>query len=184
VIPWWSLVLFWPFHLFTRAEIYTKRLLMRAKVPDASEVVPNLYVGGWFADWASSQTSQRWHCIVDLTTEYGERAHSEVYLCAPVWDGNPPAPADIERCARLLVESAAKGPTLCHCASGIGRSATVACAALVKGGHAADLPAALALLQQRRHVVRLNAKMRAALVSWAREFAPGTAVWQDKEKSS
>jgi hypothetical protein len=166
----WSLAVFWPFHLFTRVEIYSKRFLFRAKTADASEIVPNLWVGGWFADWAAKATGTHWHCILDLTTEYGERGTSDVYLCTPVWDGNPPSPADIDRGARLLVDSISRGPTLCHCASGIGRSATVVCAALVVGGHAKDLPAALALLQQRRAVCRLNNKMQAALDDWAAQY--------------
>src|SRR5688500_15832217 len=45
--PWWSLALFWPWHLFTRL---LARLHRRTHGNPVTEVWPGLWVGGWPQD--------------------------------------------------------------------------------------------------------------------------------------
>jgi protein-tyrosine phosphatase len=163
-LPWWSWVLFWPFHLYNYSLVMLKKWTFRSKVEDVSQVLPNWYIGGWFSDGLADV--QKWHAIVDLTTEFHERADTEHYLNIPVWDGNPPSPQDIDTAAHFLALHATQGPTLCHCAAGIGRSTTVLCAALVHAGKAKDYKEALGLIKSKRSIVRLNRKMENALQAW------------------
>lgn len=171
-VPWWSFAVFWPFHGFNMLAMYVKALTVRRNVAFGTEVLPGLWIGGWFTDRVPGV--QRWRAVLDLTTEFSERADTDHYLCLPVWDGNPPSPAQLEQGARFLSRHhrAAAGATMCHCAFGIGRSTTMLCAALIYDGHADTVEAALALIKEKRPIVRLNAKMRRSLALWVQQRQP------------
>ncbi len=163
-LPLRSYIAFWPFHLWNYIEILSKKYIFRRQVEDVTMVINQWYIGGWFSDSQCDIT--QWEAIVDLTAEFYERAECKHYLNIPVWDGNPPSVVDIDRAAKFISKHAKYGPTLCHCAAGIGRSSTVMCAALVDSKMASDYKEAFKMIQAKRPIVRLNRKMIAALEEW------------------
>lgn len=141
---------------------------------------------------------KQWGGIVDLTVEFEESCFNQCapngYLNLSCWDGVPPPPADIQvaalHCAKISqawasahTSSAAAStigttspsthPILVHCAHGRGRSTTVLVAALVASGCFATWEEAFAHCKSKRPCVKLNAKMRAALTNWAKEYMGG-----------
>lgn len=75
--------------------------------------------------------------------------------------------------AALTPTSPSTHPILVHCAHGRGRSTTVLVAALVASGCFATWEGAFAHCKSKRPCVKLNAKMRAALTTWANEYIGG-----------
>jgi len=162
-IPWWSYVIFWPFHFVNMVLVYSKRYIFRRHIPLASEVLPGLWVGTYFSDVAYAV---EWQGIVDLTTEFSERSRAKNYLCLPSWDGIPATHTDLTRGAEFILKHWEEGPVLCHCAAGIGRSATMVCAALLLAEKANTVDDAVAIIREQRPIVRLNVKMKTALNAW------------------
>jgi protein-tyrosine phosphatase len=190
VIPLWSYILWWGFHLgnavFVRGAHYFRRL-RQPKLLAASEVVPGFYVGGWFVDEIEPRVSARrrnprtedealWAAVVDLTTELPERSRAAggaEYLNLPVWDGNAPSIKQMDRAAAFVGERfdqkrGNKTPIVIHCAFGVGRSVTVACACLVATGVCTDVDAAFCAIKRARPCARLNAQMSTRLKEWER----------------
>jgi hypothetical protein len=150
--------------------------------------------------YADKLKVKQWGGIVDLTVEFEESCFAQCapqgYLNLSCWDGVPPPPADIQvaalHCANIakmwassssaandggggggMVQtetSPSTHPILVHCAHGRGRSTTVLVAALVASGCFATWEEAFAHCKAKRPCVKLNAKMRAALTSWANEY--------------
>lgn len=162
-VPMWSLVVFWPFHLLNYAFLMLSRYTFRRNVPPATEILPDWWMGGIFSNEAGIS---KWHTVVDLTTEMSERAPSKRYLNVPLWDGNAPTTRQIEEAAKVMAKGAVYGPSLIHCAFGVGRSTTLMCAALVVGGHAKNTGEAFLMIKEKRACVRLNSQMRGALKMW------------------
>ena len=70
---------------------------------------------------------------------------------------------------KLSISESDNGTLLVHCFAGIGRSATVACAALIAEG--TDPAAAIAQVRARRHPLCVeSAAQRDALLDWGRRF--------------
>lgn len=154
----WALLLLGPFFLLTWATWHTARLLGREAC--THEVAPGVWVGRRpFAHELPEGTQ----AIVDLTAEFpaapAVRRHSG-YLCVPTLDGTPPDAAALRK---LLDELRGKDKVYLHCASGHGRSATVAAALLIARGIAAGVDEAEAQLRQRRPGIRLNAAQKRLL---------------------
>ena len=57
-----------------------------------------------------------------------------------------------------------------HCAQGIGRSACLLTACLVKARLAQDVWEAFLLIKRNRPVAHVNAKMKQALTAWERKY--------------
>jgi len=165
-VPWWSYVLFVGFHGPT--WLYTKlhRLADGTKgVNVADEVMPGWWVGGRYGN----ELEKIWAGIIDLTCEFPEncaRLDVDSYMLLRCWDGVPPTPEQLEQAAEFAVRMRAKGHVIVHCAHGRGRSTTAMCACLVKAGLFKTWPEALAAIQVKRKVCKLNSKMRVALDAW------------------
>jgi len=161
-VPWWSLVVFWPWHGMTRAILALRRL---GSEPLTAEIHPGWLLGGWPHDRA---LWSQWPAVVDLTCELPRRGPEQPYLCLPTWDGTAPRQEDIRRGVAFAVEQRAKGRSvLVHCAAGHGRSATVLAAALVEAGLHATWQEAVAHMRSVRPGVGLVTEQRAALHEWA-----------------
>lgn len=174
-LPWWSVIVWFgfigPTWLYTALHtLLGKRYL---SVPYATEVLDGWWLGGRYTDLLSNRP-KRFSCVLDLTCELPERLRDDTdeYKLVACWDGSPPSPEQIEEAAVFVAAAAAKGKVLVHCSHGRGRSTTAICAALVKAGKFDDWRDAFAACKLTRPVVKLNAKMRAALEAWHAKFGP------------
>lgn len=124
-IPWWSYLLFFPFHIPTiaytavhtkcgRMKHYikaedshdgstTKQKVSKVPVPVASQVQPGWWIGGCYA----YQLNIQWAAVIDLTVEFPEKCRSSTqrYLCLPTWDGVPASPEQLEKAAVFCMEA-------------------------------------------------------------------------------
>lgn len=165
MVPVWSILIFWAFHLLNYLYLYAMHYSTRRTVPSVSRILtvsPNLYIGGFFPD----NSVERWSHVLDLTSEFSEQRSSTNYLNIPLWDGNAPTSEQLEEGAKFLLAGMETGPTLCHCAFGIGRSTTFLIAALIVGGKAGSVKEALHLIRVHRPIVRVNGLMENALNQW------------------
>jgi hypothetical protein len=157
-LAWWACLFLGPYFLLTWATWHAERLLGREDC--ANEVVPGLWVGRRpFAH----ELPDGVRVIVDMTAEFSAAAtghRSTGYLCVPTLDGTAPDEAALRELLDVLRD---KEGVYLHCASGHGRSATVAAALLIIRGLAVDVEAAEAQLRQRRPGIRLNATQRRSL---------------------
>ena len=165
VVPRWSLILFFAFHLptYLYTWVHTEHS-KRNGVPVASEVAPGWWIGGRF----SHELGKTWAAVIDLTVEFPEscRDVTDEYMLVACWDGVPPAPLDIERAARFAASAAVRGDVLVHCAHGRGRSTCVMVACLVRAGLFPTWRDAFEACAKRRKGIKLNQKMRNALDAW------------------
>jgi protein-tyrosine phosphatase len=155
-VPWWSYLLFWPWHLVVRASAWWFR---RDGV--LTEVAPGWWLGGWPHRGDAFET---WPAVVDLTCELPRRSPSSDYLCLPTWDVTPPSPQALEAGVAFLLEHRRRGrPVLIHCAHGRGRSTVLLLAALVASGDHPGWQEALAAVRRGRPQVRLSRAQQRAL---------------------
>ncbi len=162
-IPWWSYVVFWPWHGLVRVVAAANR----ANEPPRHEVAPGWWLGGWPSTAASFT---QWPAVLDLTNELPRTAPPGTpYLNVPAWDGTVVPPDRIEAAAAWAVAQRARGPVLVHCAAGHSRSAVALAAAFVRAGASSDPEDALATLKRTRATVRPTRAQRAALEAWARQ---------------
>lgn len=171
-IPEWSYVAFWPFHLVNNFQILLTNKVLRRHIPVAQEILPNWWIGGVSSNEAPIK---QWEVIVDLTNEFPERSKATgLYLNLPIWDGNAPTVAELEQGAIVMATGALKGPSLCHCAFGVGRSTTLMTASLIFAGKAKTIEEAFQIIKAKRSIVKLNSRMRASLEMWME--------WRSKEQ--
>ncbi|APR83674.1 Ser/Thr and Tyr protein phosphatase (dual specificity) [Minicystis rosea] len=151
----WAWALLGPYLLLTLALSWIERWVSREDA--ANEVAPGLWVGRRprVRDLPASID-----IVVDLTAELpaarGVRLRED-YVGVPVLDGTAPA---VEALRALLERLGDRRGIFLHCASGHGRSATVAAALLIARGVAADVEQAEAHLQRARPGIRLRAEQR------------------------
>lgn len=157
LLPWWSYLLFSPWHLVVRGSAAQSR----RKEPVVQELAPGWFLGGWPAPPGP------YHAVLDLTCELPRRLEAESYLCLPTWDGTAPHPDRLDRAARWLVEQRRAGPVLVHCAHGHGRSATVLAAAWVLAGVQPSWQEAIQQMREARPSVRPNPAQVRSLRRWS-----------------
>jgi protein-tyrosine phosphatase len=174
-IPFWSYILYFPFHLPTILYTFIHHKVgstKKNKVPAATEVQPGWWVGGIY----SNELNMDWAGIIDLTVEFPEACfdRSQSYLLCPTWDGVPANPDKLEEAANFAVEARKKGHVLIHCAHGRGRSTTVMCAALVRAGLFPTWQEAFEKgIKPARPVCKLNTMMKKALAEWQETYVDG-----------
>lgn len=130
----------------------------------ANEVAPGIFVGRRprGADLPAGVET-----IVDLTAEWP--VHAKVhghpgYQLHRILDTRIGDAEAIEAIVRPLVER--RGPMLVHCASGHGRSATIAAAVGLARGEFSDPEQAEATMRVGRPTIRLNRLQRERLQAW------------------
>jgi hypothetical protein len=100
--------------------------------------------------------------VIDFTAEFPGDKQSRIalkWLSIPVLDGCAPDSTSYEKTFKFLDGPRPTGIYLC-CANGHGRSATFACALLLKLGLAATEDEAIAIVSQRRPGASLNREQR------------------------
>lgn len=169
----WSFIVHWPFHLSN--ALYAALMKGVSDRTPASEIQPNLWLGGSYSeqaqDLAGFSLTDTWLAVVDLTCETSEtaRVDSGGYLNIPLWDGNPPSPAQLSMAASFVKDKLQQQPTgkvLVHCQHGVGRSTAVMCAILVECGIAPTVVEAFKICKSKRSFVKLNESMQQSLKSW------------------
>lgn len=160
--PWWSYVLWWPWHLVVRISAWWFR--NRGGGP-LTEIHPDLWLGAWPH---RTDVFARWPAIVDLTCELPRVGPASSYLCLPTWDVTVPLDQAVDEGVAFILECLERGePVLVHCAHGRGRSTMVMLAALVEADLHPTWPEALEHVRRVRPHVRLSAGQTAALDRWS-----------------
>jgi protein-tyrosine phosphatase len=158
--PAWAWALFLPYFVFLGAAWRLEQLLGE----DCwNEVAPGLYLG---RRARARELPPDVRLVADLTAEFHEPAavkEGRHYRCLPTLDARAPAAAAFV----ALVEQIASSPepVYVHCASGHGRSATVAAAVLIRRGLARSPEDAETRLRASRPSVRLRPAQRALLAA-------------------
>jgi protein-tyrosine phosphatase len=181
-IPWWSYVVYFPFHIPTLLYTHLHTRLVTHKmpradgspsdghyhrVPVATQVQPGWWVGGCYAH----ELNKDWAAVIDLTVEFPEICiqRTASYLSIPTWDGVPCSALQLNEAADFAVAAKQQygGDVLVHCAHGRGRSTTVMCACLVKAGLYNTWQEAFEKgIKPQRSVCKLNRRMRQVLTEW------------------
>jgi hypothetical protein len=136
--------------------------------PNFFWLTPTLAVGG--ANVAGSP--RRLHklgvrAVLDMQAEAGDRsaafaAEGLAYLKTPVADFHAPGQRQLdEATAWVLEQTQREGAVLIHCRVGLGRSATLALATLLRVGY--DLPTAYNLVRKARPELHLSESQLDAL---------------------
>jgi hypothetical protein len=179
-MPRWSVVLFGPWMAVHVFWMVYQRKSHRDSVPVVSQIAPGLLLGGFPAFPGFDAARVAYDAVVDVTCELPAAASALAtagggcggrYLCVPTWDGMAPTARQIGEAVEWIAAQRKLGRTvLVHCFHGIGRSATVACAALIRLGHCASVDQALATLQRERRIVRLRDYHLKEVAEWQHTF--------------
>jgi protein-tyrosine phosphatase len=129
---------------------------LRRRRPDADEIIPGLLVGS--APDHRQRTALRRSGVTAVLDLRAEATGDDPWPAgvtvrhAPVQDGQAPDPGRLHELAGWAVERVHAGDTvLVHCRAGVGRSATVACAILLRLGY--DLGSAYRTVRDRRPAI-------------------------------
>jgi protein-tyrosine phosphatase len=158
-LAWWSVALL-PYLALTWVLWHLLRLTSREAC--CHEVAPGVWVG---RRALPREVPAGVTLVVDLTAELPEPRgvlSGRSYICLPTLDTMAP---DCEAFAALVARlKDHTGGVYIHCASGHGRSATVAAALLIARGLACDAREAEQMLRRVRPGVRLKKAQRALLM--------------------
>jgi protein-tyrosine phosphatase len=155
---WWALALLAPYFLLTWLTWHVERMLSRENVAD--EISPDVWVG---RRPFVHELPPGVRVVVDLTAEFAAAPAVRRHVgdvSAPVLDGTAPEAVMLRE---LLDRLRDEEGILFHCASGHGRSATLAAALMISRGLAANVEQAEAEARRRRPGIRMNAAQRALL---------------------
>ncbi|KAH3758248.1 Dual specificity phosphatase [Pelomyxa schiedti] len=172
-IPWLMLLLWAPWIGAQLASLYFKRVFLPFKgLPVISQIHDGLFLGGFpafikFDDPWKSQSKLPFDSVLDLTCEISSVHNFGDYLNIPTWDCTAVLPSNIERAVSWVVAHRKAGKSvLIHCCYGVGRSATVMCAVLLRAGVCSTIEEALKYVGARRPQVKLAPYQLATLVEW------------------
>lgn len=163
-MAWWAVILLLPYLLFVWGLWHLVRMVSREDC--YNEIAPGVWLGRRALE---KELPSGVNLVVDLTAEFPEPKgvrSNRVYLCLPTLDDSAP---DDEAFGRLVERVITwQNGVYIHCASGHGRSATVAAALLIAKEIAEDEQQAETLLKRARPGVQLNKAQRDLLARWRR----------------
>ena len=146
------------------------RIVGGAPVRGLSQITPQIHLGGQHnrRGWRTLR-ARGVSAVVNMRIEYDDRAEGiapERYLRLPTVDETAPTLAHLEQGVAFLEREIADGGVVyVHCASGIGRAATLVAAYLVRQGLSPEQ--AWARIQARRPFVRPEPAQVARLAEYA-----------------
>lgn len=162
--------LFWaPYIIIEYVYLFFTRSVLKKKLPVVSEITPRLYLGG-LPDMPGfdHRILSVMDSVVDVTCDMPESELFRSYLCVPVWDGLSPMAEQIKDAVDWIYhEYQAEHTVFIHCCYGVGRSATVMAAALVKCNECSSVSEACRLIKSKRPFVELGESNMAELARWA-----------------
>lgn len=167
-----SYVLFWPYHALNAVLLRSVRTLS-AEAP-FHEVLPGLYLGSRLLPRDRAAVAKAGiRAVLDVSAEFGEISFLRQmpdYRCLPLLDTCAPTNEALSKCVDWVRERLAGGPVYIHCASGYGRSATVAAACLLADNPELSVPDAIARLKSKRAGVELKEAQIEAVIRYAAEI--------------
>ncbi|KAH3759489.1 Dual specificity phosphatase [Pelomyxa schiedti] len=183
-MPLWAPLFWWPWMMIHLGYIFFFRLIRRPSFPVISEIHDGYYLGGFPAfvrfdtvlhcpkpllGKAGASISQAPFCsVLDMTCELPQLHPWENFLCIPTWDGTAPSLAQLDVAVDWVIAQREAGRgVLVHCCYGVGRSAMVLAAALVKSGVCHSLQEAEQLLISKRPLVYITPFHWDTLSKWA-----------------
>jgi protein-tyrosine phosphatase len=160
-LPWWRVLVFFPYFGLTWALWHLQRLLTRE--PACNEVAPGLWLGRRpFAHEIPSGVT----LVVDLTAEFPEPKNVVSrfeYHCVPTLDAAAPDRTLFFAAIRKVLAN--KGDSYIHCALGHGRSATLVAAVLLAKGVVKDVAHAEELVASARPAIAIASAQRHLLTT-------------------
>jgi predicted protein tyrosine phosphatase len=125
------------------AADHAVRLVTGAPIRRVSQIAPNLHVGGQYAARGWPRMEARGvTAVVNLRIEFDDKTAGIAplrYLHLPTVDDDAPTLDQLRTGVEFIAEETARGGGIyIHCASGVGRAATMAAAQLISTGMSPD----------------------------------------------
>ncbi len=162
-----SLVILAPYLLLAWSVWYLSRALRRES--PFNELVEGVIIGRRLLP---GEYPEEVESVVDLTAEFPASSRirqGRNYRVFPMLDATPSTPAVLEQVVRTIMDL--PGDVYIHCAEGRGRTGLVAASLLLARGDARSADEAMALVLERRPLVRLNATQRKTLDEVAESYS-------------
>ncbi len=169
LIPWPALMLFGPYHAWSRFTIQWTRM----RHPEAyHEILPGLFLGRHLHPHEAEHLCRNAGLthVLDMTAELPETPILRTlpgYRALPLLDMTGPSPRQLHEALEHLDKA---GPVYVHCAIGYGRSATIVAALLLQLDHAATPEEAVAAIRSKRPRVRLNERQYRSLQAFHQDL--------------
>ncbi|KAJ4766736.1 Membrane-associated phospholipid phosphatase [Rhynchospora pubera] len=166
--PFWSILFFSPFLLFSQLYFHFKRIKRRGE-PLYNEIYDGFYLGGWPRSETDMPTGDL--SVIDCTCDLPHRGliDPEDYICIGAFDTRSPLPWQIELAVRWACAKRDTGRKIyIHCAFGHGRSACVMCAFLVALGITESWKEAEKIICKKRPRIKMNRLHRSTLEEWSK----------------
>ena len=168
-IPLYSQWFWYPNATYIIIKLFLRRFVYKNRLPVISEIAPRLYLGGLPGfPGVNADVLSHIKAAVDVTCEFPPLRVFERYVCIPAWDCTAPTAEDIKRATDWIWDEycRSKRSILIHCCSGVGRSTTVMCAALVKCKICMTIHEAYELIRKRRSFAKLKGHHMNQLNKW------------------
>ncbi|KAH3743934.1 Dual specificity phosphatase [Pelomyxa schiedti] len=183
-MPVWAVVFWWPWMIIHFSYIHFFRIVKRPSFPVISEIHEGFFLGGFPAfvrfdsvlhcptplvSKSGGTIVQAPFCsVLDMTCELPQMHAWNNFMCIPTWDGTAPSLQQLDVAIDWIISQREAGHgVLVHCCYGVGRSAMVLAAALVKCGVCHSLQEAEQLLISKRSLVYLTPFHWDTLTKWA-----------------
>lgn len=172
----WRAIILGPYLLATWSVHWVACRLSREAPFD--EVAPGVFVGRKLhgRDRAAVEHTG-FGSVLDLAAEFDDPAwlkDSRDYHSEPLPDTCSPTPVRLAYCCRWIECVLPYGAVFVHCASGHGRSATVAAAWVLWSKQADTVDHAIESIRSRRPGIHINGSQRRALEDFYRSMVDGT----------
>lgn len=140
-------------------KLLLRRFVYKNRIPVISEIAPRFYLGGLPGfPGANIDILDHSMAAVDVTCEFPPLQKFERYTCVPAWDCTAPSAEEIKRATDWIWDEYrnSQRSIFIHCCSGVGRSTTIMCAALVKCMVCKTVEEAYELVRKKRTFAKLK----------------------------